>query len=74
MQLTTREFFLEGLINPLLALNAALASKFGTDHDGLEMLTIAIKGKMFAGHTGENKFFNFFGMHHRFRFLISSPA
>ncbi|EKE18163.1 MAG: hypothetical protein ACD_10C00102G0002 [uncultured bacterium] len=74
MQLTTGKLVLECLIDPLLTLNTALSDEFGTDYDGFKMLSIAIKGKMFAGHAGENEFFNFFGMHHRFRFLVSSPA
>jgi hypothetical protein len=63
MQLPGRELFVERLINALLALDPAFADEFGAYHQGLEMLAIAIKGEMFAGHAGANEFFDLFGMH-----------
>jgi hypothetical protein len=37
------------------------------------MLAIAIKSEVFAGHAGEDEFFDLIRMH-GFRFLISSHA
>ena len=62
MQFPGRQLFLESLINPLLTLDAIHADKFGTDHEGLEMLSIAVKGEMFAGHAGEYEFFDLVGV------------
>ena len=73
MQFPGRELFLERLIDMLLALDSTFADEFGAYHQGLEMLAIAIKGEMFAGHAGANEFFNLVRMH-GFRFLISSHA
>ena len=39
----------------LLALDAALAGKFGADNNGLKMLSVTIEGEVFAGHAGENE-------------------
>lgn len=63
MQLSGRELIFKRLINTLLALDSAFTDEFGAYHQGLEMLTIAIKGEMFAGHADANKFFDLFGMH-----------
>ena len=73
MQFTGRELFLERLIDMLLALDPAFANEFGAYHQGLEMLAIAIKGEMVAGHAGENEFFYLVRMHD-FSFLVSSHA
>ena len=74
MQFAGGQFFLKRLVNMLLALDAALAGKFGADNNGLKMLSVTIEGEVFAGHAGENEFFDFIGVHHGFRLLISSPA
>ena len=74
MQFPGSELFLEGLIHPPLPLEATLADEFGTDDQRLEMLSIAIKGKMVAGHASENEFFDLIRMHREFSFLISNRA
>ena len=63
MQLAGRELFLEYLIDVLLALNPVFTGKFGANHQRFEMLAIAIKGEMFAGHASENECFDLIRMH-----------
>ncbi len=63
MQLTRCKLFLEGLVHPLLALDAILSDKFSADDQRFEMLSIAIQGEMFAGHAGEYEFFDLIGVH-----------
>ena len=74
MQLPGSELFLESLIDPLLTLNTVLADEFSTDNQRFEMLPIPVKGKMVAGHAGENEFFDLIRMHREFSFLISNLA
>ena len=63
MQLPAGELFLECLVHPLLALDTVFANKFGADHQGLEMLAVAVKREMIAGHAREDEFFDLIGMH-----------
>ncbi len=74
MQFAGRQLFFKCLVDMLLALDAVFTGEFGAHDDSLEMLAIAIKGKVLAGHAGENEFFDFIRVHHGFRLLISSPA
>jgi len=63
MQLPGSELFLESLIDALLPLDTIFAAELGTDDQRLEMLSIAVQGEMFAGHAGEDEFFNLVGVH-----------
>ena len=73
MQFPGRQFFLEGLIDPLLTLDAIHAGKFGADHKGLEMLSIAVEGEMFAGHAGADEFLDLIGVHRSVQALSFQP-
>ena len=63
MQLPGRELFLEGLVHALLPLHAVFPDELGTDHEGLEMLAVAVEREMFAGHAGADEFLDLIGMH-----------
>ena len=64
MQFPGIQLFLQGLIHALLTLHAVLPDKFLTYYQGLKMLAIAIKFKLFTGHAGKDEFLDMVGMHH----------
>lgn len=63
MQFAGRQLVPERLVDTLLALHAVLAGEFGADHEGLEVLAVAIEFQVFAGHAGKDELFDLFGVH-----------
>ena len=63
MQFAAGQLVLYCPINMLLSLDPVQADKLGADNNGHEVLAVAIKGEMFASHTGENEFLDLIRMH-----------
>jgi hypothetical protein len=74
VQFAGGEFFLQRLVNMLLALHAALAGKFVADSQPPQNVVRHHRGQVVAGHAGENEFFDLYRGASWFRLLISSPA
>ena len=67
MQFPGRQFFLQGLVHPLLALDAILANKFAAHDDGLKMLAVTVQFEIVAGHAGQDELLDMFGVHRDLR-------
>ncbi len=63
MQFAAGQLVLYRSINMLLSLDPVQADKLGADDNGRKMLAVAIKGEMFASHTGANEFLDLIRVH-----------